>query len=62
MKSALTVAVGLAVANYSMAFFSATPEILPNYAVATQITWHQLTAIFACWVVNKAFYGVKDES
>ena len=52
MKSAIPVAVGLAVANYSLAFSSATPEVLPNYAAATQITWHQLTAIFACWIVR----------
>jgi len=55
MKSAIPVTVGLVIANYSVAFFSDQ-----NYAQATQITWHQLTAIFACWIVNKAFYGVKE--
>ena len=48
MKSAIPVAVGLVVANYSMAFFAT----IPNYSLATQITWHQLTAIFACWIVR----------
>jgi hypothetical protein len=56
MKAAIPVAVGLAIANYSMAFLSEVPD----YAHATQLTWYQLTAIFACWAVNKAFYEGRD--
>lgn len=56
MKAAIPVAVGLAVANYGVALFSA----MPDYAHATQITWYQLTAIFAYWAVNKAFCEVKE--
>ena len=56
MKAAIPVAVGLAIANYSMAFLSA----MPDYAHATQITWYQVTAIFAYWIVNRAFCEVKE--
>ena len=56
MKAAIPVAVGFAIANYGVAFFSA----MPDYAHATQITWYQVIAIFTCCIVNRAFGEVKE--